>query len=48
VLRLVKEFPNLKWVVYDPKYHTTMTIKIEDFSLVDSKVYVESLVSPEF
>ncbi|KEH41988.1 hypothetical protein MTR_1g059560 [Medicago truncatula] len=46
VLLLFREFSILKWVVYDRKYHTTRTIKIEDFSWVDSKLYVESLVSP--
>ncbi|XP_024630767.1 F-box/kelch-repeat protein At3g23880 [Medicago truncatula] len=46
VLLLFREFSKLKWVVYDRKYHTTRTIKIEDFSWVNSKLYVESLVSP--
>ncbi|KEH41821.1 putative F-box associated interaction domain-containing protein [Medicago truncatula] len=46
VLLMFKEFAKLKWVVYDCKNSTIKTIKIQDFSWVDSMVYIESLVSP--
>jgi len=46
VLLNFKDDDKLKWVVYDSKNDTSRNIKTQDWSLVDSKVYVESLVSP--
>ncbi|KEH41874.1 F-box/kelch-repeat protein At3g23880 [Medicago truncatula] len=45
VLLNFKDDDKLKWAVYDSKNDTSRNIKTQDWSLVDSKVYVESLVS---
>ncbi|GAU28820.1 hypothetical protein TSUD_21570 [Trifolium subterraneum] len=46
VLLVFKELTKLKLVVYDCKNETIMSSKIEDLSIVESNVYVESLISP--
>ena len=46
VLLNFEEDDKSKWVVYDSKNDTTKNIKIQDWISVDSRVYVESLVSP--
>jgi F-box interacting protein len=46
VLLLMEEKFKLKWVVYDSKNDIVKSTKFQDFSWVESKVYVESLLSP--
>ncbi|KAL5067539.1 hypothetical protein RYX36_018426 [Vicia faba] len=44
VLLYFKDFSKLKWVVYDFKHEAVENIKIQEFSLIDSMVYIESLI----
>jgi F-box interacting protein len=46
VLLVFVELYKCKWAVYDCKNDIIKSSKIEDFSWVESKVYVESLISP--
>jgi F-box interacting protein len=46
VLLVFKELGKSKWVVYDCKNDIITSSKIEELSLVESNVYVESLISP--
>jgi hypothetical protein len=46
VLLVFIELDKLKWAVYDCKNDIIKSSKIEDLSWVESKVYVESLISP--
>jgi len=46
VLLLLEEKFKLKWVVYDSKNGIIKSAKSQDFSWVESKVYVESLLLP--
>jgi F-box interacting protein len=46
VLLVFMELDKLKWAVYDCKNGIVKSSKIEDLSSVESKVYVESLISP--
>jgi hypothetical protein len=47
VLLVFKELGKLNWVVYDYKNDTIKCSKIEEKLIwVESKVYVESLISP--
>jgi len=51
VLALFKEFGDnkLMWWIYDSKNDTEKTLKIyDDYRPVDSRLYVESLISPWF
>jgi len=46
MLLIFSEDRGLKWVVYDSKNDTIKSLKIQDLNRVESKVYVESLISP--
>jgi len=45
---MLREDRRLKWVVYDSENVIVKSLKIQDLNRVESKVYVESLISPYY